>query len=223
MKQAGAAIRAISSNSFLKRSLARNQNVEEESWLVVSGEPSEDIAIQTSVTETEKTQMEIFETTEEETSFEVPGTSDAQSASERLHNEETLSYVLGSIIRRLECRGCSQGIGIVLDAESATGFTAEMLFEGGHLFSPNNTLLQTCIPIVRPALQFFEANLSVHQITQRAIAKFRFTNDIGFCCSAHSDLFLKFFLQLLLRVLCKDMNSAVSKSRDSKRRKLNIR
>ena len=55
------------------------------------------------------------------------------TAAEQFYDEETLSYVLRPIIKRLECEECAGGIGILLDKDSATGFAVEMLFERGLL------------------------------------------------------------------------------------------
>lgn len=68
---------------------------------------------------------------EENEDEEIPGTAtinNISSAGEELHDKETLPYVLGSIIRRLECRKCSELIRTLQDSTSATRFTAEMLF-----------------------------------------------------------------------------------------------
>lgn len=160
-------------------------------------------------TETQQITHVITEQSEkEELSTPNAEEADEQLSTQNIFDEETLQYVLGSFIRRLDCKDCSEKIGSLHGKNDSSGFTHAMTYERGHLFKPSQTLLLTFSPMVKPILKFYKDNLCIRNITATAVEKFAVRYEkVGCCCQQHLDKLLLFFCQMLIRVVCKELNN----------------
>ena len=51
---------------------------------------------------------------------------------------DTMSYVIGSIIKRLGCEVCAEKLAVLLSKEeSVDSFASSMTYERGHLYKPS--------------------------------------------------------------------------------------
>ena len=104
-RQAGAAIRAVSGNAFLKRSMARNRSVEDETDFQI--EPS--TSIQANVSILEDCQEESHPDLVEEIVDDEEDTAASDIQVDDVCDDVTLRYVLGSLIHRHNCNECNIG------------------------------------------------------------------------------------------------------------------
>ena len=141
---------------------------------------------------------------------------------ETLSDFDTIQYVLGSLINRLNCSDCD-----IEDGEFTPNFTASMTFPGARLRTPTTSLSLTLRRILNPAAVFFQKNLCLNDITLVALSMFRLkAPETGFCTQQHADEFLRLFLKIIIKAICKDKNKSVREARihaeDKKKRKLNL-
>jgi hypothetical protein len=102
-----------------------------------------------------------------------------------------------------------------------------MTFAGAHLRTPTVILSQAIENILNPAVSFFRRKICINDITLVALSIFRINApETGFCTQEHCDSFLRLFLRIIIKVICKDKNKNIHEARmhalERKKRKLNI-
>ena len=140
----------------------------------------------------------------------------------RLTDRDTLVYVAGSILRRLNCPECFDGVGQFVSKETASGFLRQMIFDRSSLFAPGDPVIVALTANIDPATSFLERNIFVDKITKTTVEAFPLNFELGFCSHEHSSRFLRFFYTTLVRTVCKERNTGVAESNKAKYRKLNV-
>lgn len=219
VRQAAAAIRVISSNSYLRRSTARNRSVEQEVTDFLLPQAPEVSSEQPQ--EEEKEEEEKVDVT---TTVSDAATSSRQEEGAVAQSDEALDYVLGSFIRRLDCAKCSSSIGSLCSKEEGHGFQKLMTYDKGHLYEPSGSFRMSFSSLQKPILNYIQGNLCQKKIAAAIVKRFRLAQETVGCCSQeHTDQILMFYSQMLIRAVCKDLNQDFKKScQKGKKKKLNI-
>lgn len=134
---------------------------------------------------------------------------------------DTLVYVTGFLIHRLDCATCLDSMGQLVDKETAEGFLKEKLFEPSHLFKAKERIVNTLHAAIKPVTQFYDNNFYIDDIVKRTVELFP-VNIPECCCDEHCKLFLLYFYRMLLRVFCRKKNSDTKSNTRSKLKKINV-
>lgn len=222
VRQAAAAIRILDGGAFLRRGLSTNANVEEEVRNIFT-ESEESETMPLSASSTCSTADDRVEDCQEADVTKSPTPVDFEDSSEAvspLSDRDTLIYVAGSVLRRVNCEQCFQKMGRFVSQASAEGFSGEMVFETSNLFRPNDSLINGLTFLLQPVTSFFHDKIFLPDIVSHALR--RFPLDLPFCSDDHRNAFLRYFYRTIVRTVCKEMNAPISHVKKSKYRKLNL-
>ncbi|MEL7308761.1 MAG: hypothetical protein AAGK05_13405 [Pseudomonadota bacterium] len=215
VSQAAAAIRSVSANGFLRRGFSNHTNVEQETQVTELNLPDTSPRTSTSAGATNEGAIEELDTTGTE-QFLAATPDDAERVVDLnvFTERETLSYVIGSYLRRLDCNSCSSTLATRLDRETSTGFTSNMTYPNAKMYVPADVVIDTFGSVMGSVIPFVEKNFFLKKISDVIVSRFRIDKNIFHSCSQeHADLLLNFFARTLLRVFCKTKNSSCTSSR----------
>ncbi len=139
-----------------------------------------------------------------------------------LVERETLSYVIGAWLRRLNCKECKEAM---VQEGLPNNFTAQMTFEGASMITPTDIVISSFASRLRPILDHLHKHFFVKNIIKLTLMKFRFKSDFPACTQLHANSLLQFYSRALIRNLCKQRNTEVtaSQSKTAKKfKKLNL-
>ena len=204
----------IAANAFLRRGFTNHTNVEEE---VESG--SLPLVEETDRTPNQPTASSIFphvhDGSSESTSEEIDDTSTPSDVA-GLTDRDTMAYVLGAMIHRLNCEDCRQLLTEGTAAQPPTSsFIAIMTYDRASLLNPKSFLVDIFLKRLKPIMCYIEKKYHHKHIAQAISTKFRLVSPASCCTETHSNRLMIFFASMLLRVFCKGKNHKI-KQKDSK-------
>lgn len=207
-KQTAGAIKAICGNSFLMKTCYVDSKINDEyNYANIDNTKSEEGTI------TAEDDYECVEHT-------ITNFNDEDG----LTDNNTLSYILGSLIQKMNCPTCTHAISDNKNRKTVNNFTKMMEYEGAKLHSPKEETIKIFKNILQPATTFFKNNLHLKDITLLGLGNFRIPSPtLGCCTQEHCDYMIRLFLKLLLCVICKNINTKIKNSKhESKKRKFNM-
>lgn len=193
----------LASNTFLQRTLSNNANVQ----------PSDDIF---SYPGHDSSGMQSQPATLDE-SLAIPP-DDAECEEDETENNsdlipqeinasESISYVVGSVITRINCKDCFGKVGLKVNKAMSSGFIAEMTFDRSKMCVPDDQIVAVVTKCIRPINDFLSANFCCRNIVQLTVERFLSKFEaVPFCSECHKKMFLTFLCRTLIRSLCRRRN-----------------
>lgn len=126
---------------------------------------------------------------------------------EKYCDKETMSYVVGSIIKRIGCEACANKLAHLRPIHESKGFTYLMTFEKGHLFEPLDCVISSFMKMIPRILNFLRKKFFQRNIAEKAsmFLKDNF-EELHFCQAVHSNHASKLFVTIVLKTFLREKN-----------------
>ena len=152
---------------------------------------------------------------EEEGGEEVP---EVSSDDLNWADRETVSYVVGAFVRRLDCQSCRDTM-LVDEANSSSHFTSLMTYASATMFYPKEDVIDHFFSRLKPIFSHFEKRFFEPNIVKLTVLKFRFPSAFPACSQLHANTLLEYFSRAILRTFCKEKNEKLKERHTAMKRK----
>ncbi|MEL7309619.1 MAG: hypothetical protein AAGK05_18370 [Pseudomonadota bacterium] len=195
----------IAANAFLRRGFSTSTNVEEEAENAISPLTEAPAATQPASAHVSPSSLDTRSTTTDSDEAEYDDTA-LPSDFAGLGDRDTMSYVLGAMIHRLNCKDCVELLTDSSIEPATSSFIQIMTYDKASLLNPKDCVVDPFLKRLKPIMSYYEKNYHHKHIVKKVTMKFRLKSSPLFCTQVHCNTLMTYFGRMLLRVFCKEKN-----------------